>query len=335
MSLVESREFRLCLHGLAVQVRCAIPALEPSLERMLGEFGVDEFPEGFTPVEGDIQPYDESVVLRHLSPQATPVAIPGSLFELYEFNERFWLIDDRWGLCEVNLLKGQFRSWVLPAPTLDSLRTAEGAVLWPLSQALRSRGLSLVPAVAVAREDLAFLILAPFSIEPEIVALVDAGFRIIGQRWTALREEDGRVAMLHLPGCVERLIPPHLRSTTDYSVTELADLELEHPGSTRLHAFCDAVILVEPSRRPVAAYRQLSRGNAAGAIRRAWPIADLHPQRRLGQLPARLAQQCRCYEIQLSRRGSDLLRMIDPLRNGSPAPGMTVTLHPAPTRTVA
>ena len=89
-------------------------------------------------------------MLRHLSPTAKPVAAMGSTMELYEEGERFWLIDDRWGLTEMNLLKGQFQSWILPRPAIDPGMIVQDAVLWPLAQLLRGKGLSLVPGISVA-----------------------------------------------------------------------------------------------------------------------------------------------------------------------------------------
>src|SRR5581483_10770081 len=106
----------------------------------------------------------------------------------------------RWGLSELNLLKGQFRSWVLPHPSIEPYRVFEMAVLWPLAQLLRAKGLHLLPGISVARSGWGMLLISPFSIELELSALVRAGFKVIGQHWTILREEDNRVAMLHLPG---------------------------------------------------------------------------------------------------------------------------------------
>src|SRR5687767_15245632 len=35
--------------------------------------------------------------------------------------------------------------------------------------------------------------------------------RLVGQRWTAVREEDGKIDLLHLPGRVQRVVTPRLR----------------------------------------------------------------------------------------------------------------------------
>ncbi|MCS7034848.1 MAG: hypothetical protein NZ561_12770, partial [Phycisphaerae bacterium] len=200
---LETCEHRLNLHGLAVRVTCQVPELNWPLHAALGEFTTADWPEGFQPLPGLIQPYEESVVLRHLCPDARPLPAGDELIDLYEHGDRFWLVDDRWGLCEIDLLKRNWTSWIIPQPRLNRREVVEAAVLWPLAQLLPSRGLTLVPAVGLSRGGLGVLIISPFGIEPELSVLLEAGWSLIGSRWTALREEDGRVAMLHLPGGLE------------------------------------------------------------------------------------------------------------------------------------
>ena len=69
----------------------------------------------------------------------------------YSLAEKHWIVDDRWGVCEIDLLKHRWRSWVLPNPSLDPVHLAEAAVLWPMAQLLRSRGVEIVPAISVER----------------------------------------------------------------------------------------------------------------------------------------------------------------------------------------
>src|SRR5687768_6042276 len=132
---------RYAVHGSAVEVDCAVEAVGAQLDRLLEPFAVGGWPEGFAPAAGTVRPYEQAEVLRHLSPNARPMANAPQLMEIYEEGERFWLVDYRWGMAEVNLLKGQWRSWILPQPKLDPLRCAEMAVLWPMAQLLRARGL--------------------------------------------------------------------------------------------------------------------------------------------------------------------------------------------------
>jgi hypothetical protein len=95
------------------------------------------------------------------------------------------------------------------------------------------------------------------------------------------------------------------------------DLTSEHCGIAQPHAFCDAVLVIEPGRRPSAHVTEVAAQRATDTIRRAWPITELHPFRKHGQLPIKLSQRCRAWQAQLSRRPEDLLVLLDSIR----APG--------------
>jgi hypothetical protein len=317
---------RYAVHGLSVELDCAVPEVSAEAGRMLGAFAVAGWPEGFTPVGGTVRAYDTAQVVRHVSPTARPLPAQRSadLEELYEEDERFWLVDERWGMVEVNFLKGTWRSWVLPRPQLDPVRCAERAVLWPMAQLLRARGLHLLPAVSAVRDGFAFLLLCPFGADPELTALARAGYKIIGQRWTAVREEDGRLALLHLPGRIERgFAAPFLQrpgSGTGGAPSPdsgWVDLNAMFPGSAQLHAFCDAVLVADAGRRPHARATSLDAPDALHLLRRAWPIVELHPSRRHSALPLKLSQQCACAEVQLSRNSAELLDLLEGLRSAA------------------
>jgi len=320
---------RFALHGLAVEVECDVPAVDAEIARILGPFAVSDWPEGFTATSGVVRAYDTAQVTRHVSPTAWPLPPHRSLdlAELYEEEERFWLVDERWGMVEINFLKGSWRSWVLPRPQLDPVRVAEMAVLWPAAQLLRPRGLYLLPAAAAVRNGWAFLLLCPFGLEPELTALVRSGHKLIGQRWTAVREEEGRLALLHLPGRTERPTMPRPKTrfapraipgiAGDADDEAWVDLNGQFPGSTQNHAFCDAVLVAGPGRRARAALNELAPADALSLLRQAWPIAELHPHRRYGPLPARLSQQCRCAQVELSRSPVELLSLLDGFRYGA------------------
>jgi hypothetical protein len=311
---------RFAVHGSAVGITSRVPPLAGQIRHLLGEFEVDAWPDRTLPVTGTIWPYEQSHVLKHLSPTARRVAANSDLLELYEDEERFWLVDDRWGIAEVNLLKGQWRSWLLPQPAIDPIRCAHFAVLWPMAQILRSRGLSLVPAASVSFGDRSFLLISPFGIEPELSALIRGGYRIIGQSWTAIREEEGRFSMLTLPGHVERAILPGMRlSTTGETTPAWVDLMREHDAAQQYHGWCDAVLVVDPGRRPRAGVRPLDRSAAGHLLRQAWPIFELHPHRRHGQLPGRLSLKVPCYQLHLSRDPRDLLKILSTLRTPTAA----------------
>lgn len=304
---------KLAVHGPVVDLECAVPELEVAVESMLGCFAVPGWPDGFVPINGSIQPYDQAQVTRHLSATARHLMRVDDLLDIYEEGERYWLADDRWGMCELNLLRGSWRSWILPAPRLDAVAIIEQAALFPLAQLIRSRGVYLLPSVSVVRDGFASLILSPFSVEPELMTLATAGYRLIGQRWTAIREEDGRLALLHMPGRVERSITPRLRSSSlAGDETEIAIPQLQ--VASQNHAFCDAVLVAEPGRRPKAHVHEASQSEAIHLMRDAWPIIELHPTRRQSPLPGRLAQCCQIAQLQLSRNPKDLLSLLNSLR---------------------
>jgi hypothetical protein len=194
------------LHGTAVAVESHVKALSPAIEHAMGEFRVKNWREGVVPISGTIWPYDQSHVLRYMSPTARRIASQSDLLELYEEDERFWLVDDRWGIAEMNLLKGTWRSWILPNPQLDTVRCVQMSMLWPMAQLLRARSVQV--------------------------------------------------------------------------------------------------------------------------LRTAWPIFELHPNRRHGQLPARLAQKVPTYQLHLSREPRDLLKMLAAL----PIPAASIPAQAQPER---
>ena len=296
--------YRLALHGLAVEILCEVDALRPALEDYLGEFAVPGWPQGFTPVVGTIRTFDERQTLKGLSPAAKRTG-DGDSPEIFHDAERYWLIDERWGMSEINLLKGHWKSWIIPNASADLIRCVHAFVLWPLAQLLRMRSLHLLPACAVGRGGRAFLILCPYSIEPELAALIRAGWRIIGQSWTAVREENGKIELLHMPGHVERSPAPRLCSVGAHSLW--VDLMQEHDGAEQRYGWCEGVLVVESGRRPEVSMNIVDPSATASLLKAAWPIAELHPQRTPGQFASRLAHKCACYQVAVSRDASEFV----------------------------
>lgn len=308
---------RFALHGMIVDLLCEVPVLNRPIHFTAGDFAVDDWPEGFSATTGVIRPFDSRTIERHLSSQAHPIGESRTLRDIYEEGSRYWLVDDSWGLVELNLIRNHFQAWVLPSTKADVYRVVQDAVIWPLAQLLRGRGLNLVPAVSVARNGWGMLIISQSNIELELRALLHAGFKIIGQQWTALREEDGRVAMLGLPGMTEHLPPPMLRgSSIGESGTQWIDLAAEIPGSTQNHSFCDTVLIVDAGRRAMASVRPVNRSAAVSMLRQHWPIVELHPQRRPSLIAGKLAADCRIFNVTLSRNPEDLLSQLDLMRYG-------------------
>jgi hypothetical protein len=306
---------RYVLHGTPVHLSGAWELLDPHVDAWLAPFGLDsdeaKLPggHGTLPVTGQLRRYDQREVMRHLSPNAVRLSSAGrdttDLTELYQEGERFWLVDDRWGMAEMNLLKGSWRSWLLPKPTLDPARCAEMALMWPMAQVLRGRGLTLLPAVSVARDGWGVLILSPIGLEAELASLVKAGYRILGQQWSCLKEKGAAVELLHLPGRVERSRVPALTASTE---DEWVDLEGEFCGSSESSARCEAVVIIEPARRAVTRSTSLTDTAALDVLRRGWPMAELHRNRR--HLVTRLAMGCPCSSVELARRPDDLLTLL-------------------------
>jgi hypothetical protein len=301
--------------------------LEEAIGHSLGEFAVPvPAAGGIGAISGSIRPYDADEVVKHLSSSATRLMGTSDLVEIYQEDERCWRIDDRWGLTELNLIKGQFRSWVLGemGAIRDQHVIVDQAVMWPLSQLLRPRGLSLLPAAGVVRDGWGVLILSAFSIEPELRALTRAGWKLVGQSWLALREERGNIAMLPMPGRVERSATVSHAGVT-YKNAPRVDIAAEFYGCRADRAGLDAVLLVAPGRRPLPDLRQVMPGNSLGALRRDWPIPELHPHRRHGQMIARIAQRTPIFDIQLSRNARDILAIMEQARaHRPPTPRVSV-----------
>jgi hypothetical protein len=308
---------RYSIHAHAIELLCEVPSLSEPIAQAMQDFlpGLATSVASnlelhrTSPIRGLIKRYSKDEVLRHLSPTAARLSSDDDPCEIYQHYERFWLIDDRWGICEINLLKSSWRSWILPDAIADETEIFEQSVLWPIVQLLRPRGLCVLPAAAVVRDGWGVLIFSSFNIEPELSEMVRSGFGIVGQRFVAVRDSINGMEMLHMPGYVERTVRGE--SGTE---TQRIDLTAEFSGSGREKAQCESVMLIAPGRRPLSHMQRISPSNAAGAVRRAWPIAKLHPQRRHGQLPSRMAKRCRVFEVQLSRNPMEFLRLMEAQR---------------------
>jgi hypothetical protein len=317
---------KISLHGAPLGVSCAVEQLIPQVDRILRPFISQQLPANSSMASGIIRPFEEGEVLRHLSTRARRLAMSDPSLELYQDCERFWIVDERWGIAEMNLLRAQWRSWVLPNCLIDSFHLAEGAMLWPMAQILRQRKLHLVPATSIVRGGWGALLLCPFSLEPEMMRLIKAGWRIIGQRWTALRERDGTIEMLHMPGPIEKAKSLATRRRGTGSAIRWTDLSQEFRGCAEQSALCHAIVMVETGRRNAPKFSDLSIPHAQEALRHQWPIADVHAAPRCGMPANRLAQLCRCAQVQLSHDPADLLVMLESARTSEPQGAPRVVL---------
>lgn len=303
---------KLLLHGLAIEITCESPSLNPTLGRLLGCYSVPDFDQGPTVTHGSIRPYVGAEVARRLPSNAVPLHDAGELTEIYAQDERAWIFDERWGMSEINLLKGQWKSWILPQPRIDAVRVTEMAVLRPLAMLIKNRGIHLIPAAAVARDGFAALAISPFGLERELSALLAARYRIIGQRWTALREDDGRLALLGMPGVMQQ------RPASAASPPEWIDLTASNPLSSQPYAICNAVLIIDAGRRARATSSAWELNDAATVLRLAWPIPELHPGRRRMQFASRIPQLCDCYRVQLSHEPREWVSLLESLRSATP-----------------
>jgi hypothetical protein len=312
---------RYSVHGLPLQLQVSYPILKQEIERLFNRFSVESAPAGSHWTSGAIKPFDMAEVSRNVSAGAMPMAGDRGLIELYSQDERQWLVDERWGMCRINLLKREWKSWILPRPALDPVRLAEAAVLWPMTQLLRMRGLQLVPAISVERQGWGALILAAYDIGPELARLIRAGYRVIGQRWTGIRKESGGLALLHIPGVVaaagasKGAAVGAAMGAADRQPASWVDLTAANLWAGADRVICRSAFVIEPGRRVVARGRQLNDG--AGAIRRAWPIMELPTARRPGDLVSELARRCPCFLMQLSRRQDDFVQFLETVRRRS------------------
>jgi hypothetical protein len=294
---------KFSIHGHAVEVHCHVPSLCEPIAQTIKHFAPAAATK-FAPIRGTIKSFKQDEVTKHLSPLAKRME-SDELCEIYQHEECFWLIDDHWGICEINMLKGQWRSWILDEASADMNDIFEQAALWPIVQLLRPRGLSIIPAAAVVRDGWGVLVLCSFNIEPELTELVHAGFKVVGQRFVAIREEGAQIQMLHMPGHLERIV----RAPNGAAMTRV-DLTAEFCGCESQRAKCDAIMLIAPGRRPLSNLRRIAPSNAVHAIQSAWPMHELHAHHRQSQLPLRMAKRCQTFGVQLSRNPKDLLGLM-------------------------
>ncbi|MGD0542110.1 MAG: hypothetical protein ABSB33_11375 [Tepidisphaeraceae bacterium] len=296
------------IHGSPVSVANSLASLDATIQFFLSPFTSISQPQ-MTPTRGEIRPFDLAEVTHSLAPAAASVRQSDDLVDIYSLGERSWILDDRWGMCEIDLLKRRWQSWVLPHPTLDPVRLAEATVLWPLAQLLRLRGIELTSAISVERGGWGALIVSPYPITAEISRLLRAGYRIIGQRWTILLRQHGRLVLRRVPGVVESLEVGSKRIGRE---TAWIDLTAERPWQTAELASCDAVIVIASGRRCTSHGRVIGTSESRSLLRHSWPMTDLPLNRsRFQQTAATLASQCLCLSLQLSRHADEFLQLIE------------------------
>src|SRR5436190_7729739 len=96
---------KISLHGAPIGVSCGVEQLIPQIDRILRPFISPSLPASALMASGSIRPFEEGEVMRHLSSRARRMACGDPSLELYQDCERFWIVDERWGIAEMNLMK--------------------------------------------------------------------------------------------------------------------------------------------------------------------------------------------------------------------------------------
>lgn len=314
---------RLNLHGQAVDIRCSLPGLRQILLDLLGGLLVAELPDGFHSIDGRLDEYDDRSVARMVSGSARRLGAVGGLAELWGDGERFWMLDETWGICEINLLRRSWRACLLPRALNEPYRTLDHALFWPLSQLLVRNDMLLVPGASVIHGGRGVLLLAPFDLEPELHVYARSGQAVISQRWSSIRFDDGKPLLLTTPGRLERSMPPRRgqsASTLGPNWYDLTGLFEAKP-----YAWCDLVVVVDPARRSSGVVRSLRGGTGSTALRGAWPIPEILPGHACGRLLGSLAHHATVVRAEFSRDAGQLHSLLSRIESSrEPAPVSTV-----------
>jgi hypothetical protein len=305
--LVDPIKSTLSVYGASATFTNCSSALHDQLHLFLKPFFLNRVHP--CQIQGEIRPFDLGEVTHSLSSASTSRRHGDGLTCIYSHGERHWVVDDRWGVCEIDLLKHRWRSWLIPRPSLDPVHLAEAVAVWPLAQLLRAGGIQLVPAVAIERSGWGALIIAPYPITAEISRVMRAGYRVIAQRWTALVPRNGRFVLQHVPGVVES---PAERGRSIGRNIVWTDLLADNPWASADLAWCDAVLAIAPGRRLKSRGQVIPAVDAHAWLRRVWPINDLPADgARFGHPAAALADQSLCLNIELSRNPDEFLQLVE------------------------
>ena len=152
--------------GLLATLDCHVPRLQGRLDWLLGEFRNPDVSAGGRQVKsnyvaGSIAPFDLELATQR-APSVLAAGHRGDeLVTLFQDGEHFWMLDERWGLCQVDLLRAPGGAGCCRGHASTRCDAAELAALWPLAQLLRGRGVHLVPAASIARGNWARCYCAP------------------------------------------------------------------------------------------------------------------------------------------------------------------------------
>ena len=266
----------ISLHGHGVRLRIDHPVVARPAARVLATLAEEALP--FEPIEGEVADFVHKRVMRHVADDAVRVhpGEPGHhpLYELFRSpaGDRWWQVDERWGLSEIDLVRGRWRSFVLPAPRIDAMRLFEATVWWPMAHLLAGRGLHLVPASSLAGPDGGgTLILSPGNDDREAAA-AGPPVRVVGARWTAIRQDLRGLDLLAMPGSpLGSLDKRPLRLHTDVAYFS------PRCQATCRRARCRQILIATPDRGDSISSTPILGTGRLAALRRAWPMPTLSP----------------------------------------------------------
>lgn len=296
------------LHGHGLTLACDDARLQQSADTLLAPFAERALPESFRRVEGVVRPLDPARWHARPSPEASRIAVADDLAEVYVDGPRLWLFDDRWGAVEVDLPRARFSAWTLPILRCSPLAALERAVLWPMARLLERRGSWLLRSAAIELHGRGVLIVSIFDAAAELVALLDAGARVVGQRWTAVGAET----------------PPRARGLPGPSLTPRGweDLTQGLPCLRREEVECADLVLIDQPRGRRCDAARLTPTDAARLLARI--TAGIDPGSR--SPAATLCRQVNCWRARLSDRAEEARRLAPFSAGPSPtlwiAPGL-------------
>src|SRR5579872_3018323 len=118
MTLPVPIKYDFSLHGAAIRLANSCGTLDEQIRFFLHPFVTTRRTAQLNELHGEICPFDVADVTHSLSQAAGSERRSDDLVEIYSLAEKHWIVDDRWGVCEIDQLKRRWRCWILPNPSL-------------------------------------------------------------------------------------------------------------------------------------------------------------------------------------------------------------------------
>lgn len=309
------------LAGVGINLRLAEPATRAIAGDVLKSLSPVVHGRSAT-ITGAILPYDAGEVARRVSSDAKLLQSGDSGFdqgaEVFAMPDgsRFWWINELWGLCEIDLIKRRFISFVLDRPRLGGIELMESAVYVPLSHLLQPHGVHLIPAVSLAQRGRGVLVLTPFALDNAIRAMADFGVGVLGQRWTCVARDpqSGQWQLRYVPGRTLCPVSPARRTVGDAASLGLR-YDASSPLMRRQPASCELVLSLDLMRGKSTSAKPVPKLEAGNLLRERWPISDLRAPGKLRRdaidHPTQwLAGNVPVHQVRLARVADHLARLL-------------------------